>query len=788
MRPPDHEANLVAVCKLDAVFRAMVARGEAPHRARRFALQCAVVLFLENAGLLVNPPFRSLANDDESEQRTADVARKFFQRWADLPVSRGLFAAPDPMDLERYELSLLVDAAKVNWSRIHPAIFGTLFQATMNANERHERGAHYTPDSAIYEHVVRPSLVTPWRMRIRESSTRDELLAVHDALTQMKILDPACGSGNFLYVAYRELRRLEFEVWAKMHAQFPSVAQRGVRPTNMVRPQQLFGIDSDPFAVELAKVTMLLGQKLAFDEAMRQVDFRFDIGKFSPFDNLDDNICCDDALFCKWPQADLIIGNPPFQSKNKMQREFGPEYVQRLRKRYPEVPGRADYCVYWFRRAHDELTPGASAGLVGTNTIKQNYSREGGLDYIVKRGGTITQAVSTMVWPGEAIVHVSVVNWTKGTANGLNKLSWQEGDDLGSPWKEILLPKIPSSLSANLDVTQAKSLRANAESSACYQGQTHGHEGFLLSEAETIHMFAASKTNGDVIFPYLIGDDLLSNLHGRPSRWVIDFFPREQLEASRYALPFKRVEDLVLPDREGAAHDEERRNESLDENGNKHHANFLKRWWLLSYPRGELMTRLETLSRYIACSRVTKRPIFEFVSSSIRPSDALAVFPFEDDYCFGILQSSLHWAWFTARCSTLTARFRYTSDTVFDSFPWPQSPTEKECRAVANAALALRTLRCNMAEAHQMNLRAMYATMEDPGKHPLKVAHAALDKAVRAAYRMRARQDPLAFLLDLNERCANQEAAGQTIVGPGLPRGISVDGFVTRDAVEPRAL
>ncbi|MBK9261429.1 MAG: class I SAM-dependent DNA methyltransferase [Polyangiaceae bacterium] len=812
VRSSDHDISARAASKLGAVFHALIERGETRARAQRFALQCAVILFLEDCGVLTNAPFHELVESHARARRSADIIREFFHRLNEIQFPIGLLATIENVDLAERELSLLAEAATTKWSRIHPGIFGTLFQATMNATERHERGAHYTPEAAIYEHVVRPTLVAPWVTRIREASTRNELLAAHDALTNIRILDPACGSGNFLHVAYCALKRLEIELLTKLRARFPAAKPQG--SAKSIRTQQLFGIDTDPFAVELAKVTLMLGKKRTLDE----------ISEVFGLENLDDNIRCDDALFCVWPKADYIIGNPPFQSKNKMQREFGPDYVRRLRKRYADVPGRADYCVYWFRRAHDELAKGASAGLVGTNTIRQNYSREGGLDYIVKHGGTITEAVSTMVWPGEAIVHVSVVNWVKGIAHGPKKLSWQEGDGIDSPWKESQLDNIPSSLSTNVDVTQAKSLRANAEAGVCYQGQTHGHEGFLLSEAEARHMLSISTTNRDVLFPYLIGDDLLSNMHGQPSRWVIDFSPRQKLEAQQYTLPFQRIENLVLTDREAAASAEDTRNERLDEKGNKHHAYFLKRWWLLSYPRTELMTKLQTLSRYIACSRVTKRPIFEFVSSNIHPSDALSVFAFEDDYSFGILQSAMHWAWFTARCSTLTARFRYTSNTVFDSFPWPQAPTEKQCADVAEAGVALRTLRRKIAGEHLMSLREIYVFMEEgrgsifsgacggshcssprsgrvwgepqvperidprPGLHLLKDAHAALDEAVRAAYGMAAQQDPLPYLLELNQDCANKEADGQTIVGPGLPPGISKNGFVTQDAVEPPML
>ncbi|MRG98133.1 N-6 DNA methylase [Polyangium spumosum] len=790
--------------KLGEVFRAMVDRGETRERAQRFTLQCVVAMFAEDTDLLPRGLFTELVHDCQKGQSTYDLLGGLFRQMnTDKPArggrfrnvryfNGGLFSTIDPIELTPIELELLVQATDENWARIHPAIFGTLFQATMNEDERHERGAHYTPEAAIFEHVVRPSLIQPWRARIREAATLKELLPLRDALTKLRILDPACGSGNFLYVAYRELKRLELELLEKVHERFSAETRLKVGSTTSIQTRQFFGIDKDAFAVELAKVTLMLGKKLALDEAhhaldVAQAELGLDIDQPLPLDNLDDNIQCNDALFCEWPTADLIIGNPPFQSKNKMQREFGAEYVRRVRNRYPDVPGRADYCVYWFRRAHDELKVGTTAGLVGTNTVRQNYSREGGLDYIVKNGGTITEAVSTMVWPGEAVVHVSVVNWRKGEAEGLKKLSWQEGDDRNSPWKEVMLDRIPSSLSSSLDVTGAKGLRANAEGEACYQGQTHGHEGFLLSPDDARAAIAASQANREVIFPYLIGDDLLTGT-GQPSRWVIDFHPRDQLEARRYQLPFRRVKELVLPDREDAAAREKAHNEGLEKRGNKHHENFLRRWWLLSYPRRDLITKLRDINRYIACSRLTKRPIFEFVSSAIRPSDVVMVFPLEDDYSFGVLQSGIHWAWFNARCSTLKRDWRYTSNTVFDSFPWPQTPDAKQVAAVAKAAVELRKLRRELARRDKLSLRAMYASMEDPGKHPLKDAHASLDAAVRAAYGMGARKDPLAFLLDLNQACAAREAKGQTITGPGLPPGIPTKGLVTKDAIEPPSL
>jgi hypothetical protein len=165
---------------------------------------------------------------------------------------------------------------------------------------------------------------------------------------------------------------------------------------------------------------------------------------------------------------------------------------------------------------------------------------------------------------------------------------------------------------------------------------------------------------------------------------------------------------------------------------------------------------------------VTKRPIFEFISPAIHPDNTLVVFPLADDYSFGILQSGIHWAWFKARCSTLKGDFRYTSDTIFDTFPWPQSPSLAQVKALAEAARSLRALRREIMQSNGWSLRDLYRTLETPGANRLRDAHAALDSAVRAAYGMRQDEDPLAFLLRLNLELADNEAKGQSITPPGL--------------------
>jgi len=793
----------VAADKVASAFNALIARGEEREKAQRFILQCVLTMFAEDFDLLPRGIFTELLYDCRNSGHSYDLLGGLFRqmgtqvsasggRYKDVEYfNGGLFRECQPIELRNDEIELLIEAALENWSKVQPPIFGTLFQSSMDQKRRHALGAHFTSEADIQK-IVLPTIVRPWQSRIAAAKTIKDFNDILRDLHAFIMLDPACGCGNFLYVAYRELKRLEMDVLATIRKSFGKKFRDSASMTSLVSTRQFYGIDISSFAVELAKVTLMLAKELAVAEAQKrqrsgQDSFHFDHPL--PLDNLDDNIRCDDALFCTWPRANAIIGNPPYQSKNKMQQEFGRDYVNRIREKYPEMSGRADYCVYWFRRAHDELAEGGRAGLVGTNTISQTYSRKSGLDYIVENGGTITEAVATQVWSGDSAVHVSIVNWVKGREKGKKKLFTQLGDNIDSPWRVERLDSINSSLSSHADVTGAETLRCNAESSACYQGQTHGHEGFLLPEDEARTMIAADPSLKEILSPYLTADEMLSNIAALPRRYVIDFHPRDIFQAKSYGKLFSRIEEIVLPDRQEAAAKEESRNhKALADNPrakvNHHHANFLNKWWLLSYAREELIIKIRNINRYITCGRVTKRPIFEFISSTIHPNDALQVFPLPDDYSFGILQSAIHWVWFKERCSTLKGDFRYTSETVFNSFPWPQAPTIKQVRAIAKAAFELRALRRRIMAENNWCLRDLYRTLDLPGNNALRDAQDELDAAVRNVYGMKPGDDILAFLLGLNHEVAERESEGKPVQGPGLPAIVDDPSeFVTEDYV-----
>ena len=593
------------------------------------------------------------------------------------------------------------------------------FQQTLDPRDRHARGVHYTHEPEI-QRVIQPTIVRPWQQRIA-AATLAELPALHAELARFRVLDPACGCANFLIIAFHALRQLEAELLA-----------RAPHLTPAVRVTQCLGLDSDADAIQLARAALRAASG-------------------DPSD-LTTTILHADALFSDWPAADAIVGNPPFQAKNKARQELGAAYLARLRQRYPDVPGRADLCVHWFRLAHAALPPGGRAGLVATNTIRDNDSRRASLDHLLANGATITEAVSTQIWPDAAVVHVSIVNWIKGESPGPKFLYEQVGDRSDAPWLRHQLSKIPASLSPRVDVTGARDLPGNDDPKVCFQGLTPGHRAFVVDAALATTWLRDDPNNRDILHPYLIGDDLLNAPDSAPTRWLIDFADRDLAAARRFIKPFAHLEANVCPAREAAAAQEAVRNaaaahEDPRARQNSHHRNFLTRWWIPAYRRDDLLAALSKIQRYIACSRVTRRPIFEFIPADVRPGDALQVFTFADDYAFGVLQSAIHWQWFIERCSALKRDPRYTSRSVYSSFPWP-TPDHDTVTRVARAAEHLRRERRRHAGAS--GLRTLHRHLEATSSHPLHAAQADLDAAVRAAYRMTEHDDPLGFLLDLN--------------------------------------
>ncbi|MDM5180807.1 N-6 DNA methylase [Massilia sp. DJPM01] len=794
-----------AADKLAHLFKSLVGRGVDRALAQRFSLQALMALFAEDIGLIEKYFFARLLEDCNTPEASYDLLGRLFMemntpgntpggRFKGIPYfNGGLFSSPAQIELHQEEVMLLREAAKFDWSKVRPEIFGVIFEHSMDADERRAFGAHYTSPLDIMK-VVGPTIVEPWTQKIESAKTLSELERLLLKIENFKVLDPACGSGNFLYITYRELKRLEARIYERMGT-YKSI-DSSQRPMGFLSTRNFFGIDINPFAVELAKVTMMLAHKLAIDELHIQE-------QALPLDNLDANFYSGDALInpsgqqTPWPDACVIVGNPPFLGAKLLKPKQGVEYVRRLRKAYPEVPGMADLCVYWLWRAERHLRPTTSveweigrAGLVGTQNIRNNASRVGGLDHITAVG-TIVDAVQNQPWSGEAAVHVSIVNWIKTKEIELIpkvRRLWFEHkkqkstskakteNDIAHKFELDMreVDNINSSLSDQLDISSAVRLVCNINPPIAFQGITPGHKAFVLSEAERNSL---PKPELVLTSPYLVGDEVLGGVAER--RYLLNFEKRTVLEAKSYPFAFQRIEKRVLPDRIAAAE------KGKDDAGimRPHHRQFLERWWQLSWARAEMVSVISPLNRYIACSRVTKRPIFFFVNAAIQPGDALQVFCLSDDYSFGILQSAVHYDWFHAKCSNMKVDPRYSSESIFDTFPWPQKPLLSQIRAVAEAGRKIREVRNNALKAVEGGLRNLYSTFDLPGENPLRTAHLELDRLVKKAYGFSEKDDLKEKLFMLNQQIDEENRDGAISNGPGLPKQFSDDPFfISEDA------
>lgn len=437
------ELTREAVSRVTEVVRRLENRKEGnPETRTDFLLQSVWCMFAEDLGLLPGRRFTAILDDllKAPLRSSADDLGQLFRYLADaeprppehgvyagIPYANGgVFKEPARIHLEHTELELLRDASSYPWQRVEPAIFGNLLEGALGPERQWQLGAHYTAEADIMK-VVGPTVAEPWRDRLATCTSVAEVESAQRDLAEYVVLDPACGSGNFLYVAYRALRKIELD--------FRDLQEKLRRDSGLDVPkdwprlplENMRGIELEPFAVHLARVTLSMGHALAvrelgLDEAVL------------PLADLS-GIWNADALRVQWPRADAIIGNPPYHGSQQIRSELGDEYAEWLKQEFGI--GLKDYAVYWFRKAHERLEPGGRAGLVATNSVSQGRARESSLQWIVENGGVITDAVSKQPWPGAAVVNVSIVNWIREPfvatcAPGLGR-SRDRRDHRGSP-------------------------------------------------------------------------------------------------------------------------------------------------------------------------------------------------------------------------------------------------------------------------------------------------------------------------------------------------------------------
>jgi len=741
---------------LGRLMREVIGAASDKRRARdqvaKFVLQCVFSMFAEDTDLMPSGLFTLT-------MRQADVSGDMSSVWAlfddlgnKIPGERRNTAAPyvnGPL-FDRTQPRLKLTPSQIHdiycaardfqWEGVRPEIFGSIFEQALDPVERHELGAHFTREADIAR-VVGPTVVIPWQERIAAIRTPKDAERVVEQMRAFHVLDPACGCGNFLYVVYREMKRLEVALarkWTEVH-------RSGAKRRADVRPpppgpwftiEQLHGIEIEGFAAFLARVVTWIGVHLATRELGLDE-------QTLPLKNLDHTILHDDALAVDWPRPEgelAIVGNPPYLGVRKLRRELGDERVEVLFARYPNNRA-ADYVTYWFTRALEVLRPGERAGYVCTNSVAQNESRAASIDLVLAAGGSITDAWKSYPWPGEAAVHIGIVNWVMSVWDGVRTLGG----------KEVL--SISPGLTESVDVTVARRLGKNE--GLCFMGVTPGNRGFVVTAEQRAEIVGKDPKSNAVIRPFLIGKDINREIDQRPSRWVIDFGIAEKTEAQAYSGAYKYIQRAVFV----AKHSGSDRKTEAEKN----------RWWQFVRPRPELRAALKPLKSVLVVSRVSPHLIVSRQSAKICFDGALMVFMFDEPYHFGILQSRLHSIWAWARGSTLEARLRYTNTTIFETFPFPPlSPTRyvpvvrpagKKADRVASTAAAFEALRSAACAQQQLGLTKIHNQLETGAPSPLRDAYDALNDAVTDCYGFpegvwRDEHEALRLLLQQNHRIA----------------------------------
>ena len=758
-KPPIFENNQTEVTKETAremgeLYEIIRQRGEKegfkPDVAQRLVLQCVLSMFAEDRGLLPENIFTRCIHDclEDGKSSYDTLAGLFYamDRPGITPAGRykgvdyfngGLFAKIHPIELTKEELTLLEKAARQDWTKIRPAIFGSIFEGTASNKLRHRHGMHFTSEVDIMK-IVRPTISNYWDSRIEAANTIAELNSLQLELQNYSVLDPACGSGNFLYIAYQELKAIEKSLLDKIAARRRSQTGKQQTQMGLVTPLQFYGIDINPFAVELAKVTLTIAKKVAIDKlelTEREL----------PLDTLDQNIICDDALFTPWIEADAIIGNPPFLGGKNIRLDLGDEYAEKVFKQFPNTKD-VDFCSYWFRLAHDNIKDKGRVGLVGTNSISQGKSRKATLDYVTDKGGHIHEAVSTQVWSGEANVHVSIVNW-----------KYEQSSKYFLDDKEVSI--INSSLQPHIDVSGTKTLQANKNQ--CFQGISPVGQDFIVTEKQVENWTAKDIKNVEVLKLFSMGRNLAQNAYGKPERWIVDFANMTLEDASNYRLPFEHIKTHVKPERDRNRSDRRRIN-----------------WWKHGVNALKMRDKISSLQYYFAAPRVSKWSMFIPVPSDWLCGDLNIVIASSDYYILGIINSDIHRQWVKAQSSTLEDRTRYTNTTCFETFPFPQNPCKGE-RRFAHANNVVQQIRDRTTELHEYRTQQMEQKQwgitqlyneyfNEPASKLFKL-HKDLDKLVMKAYGFEAEDDILAKLLELNFELAAKEKRGEKVIGAESP-------------------
>lgn len=865
--------------RLALLARSLEQAGHAAQHVAAYLTRCLFSMFAEDVALLPQGAFLGLLQTHRQDPAALQQMLRIL--WADMDVGgfsaalikpvlkfngklfKGASAGGYSLLLTTQQIDLLILAAKANWREVEPAIFGTLLERALDPAERHALGAHYTP-RAYVERLVLPTVMEPLRaewgnaqaaalllaheaaeleanppavntkkdfvaldrhnaaVRAKWKEARQQVKDFHHRLCTLRVLDPACGSANFLYVTLEHLKRLEGEVLNQLNAlgETQDALDLGRETVNL---QQLRGIEINERAAALAELVLWIGflqwhirsfgnssvaEPVVHDYGnIEHRDAVLDYDRVEPMtDEAGSPLTRWDGVTKKthpatgqsvpdetaqvvqwryinprqaqWPAADFIVGNPPFIGAGPMRETLGDGYAEALRSSWPKVPESADFVMYWWRRSAELVSAGLAErfGLITTNSLRQPLNRRV-VQSALTDGLSLLFAVPDHPWvdsaDGAAVrIAMTVVGAEKREGKLLTVTS-EQSSEYGEVQVETAQSQglIHGDLRIGANVAAAKALKATLGVSSPGV-KLHG-AGFIVSPAQaaTLGLGVVSGLEKHIRI-YRNGRDLTATPR---EVMVIDMFGLDA-DAVRRRFPavYQWLSERVKPERDAKGQ-------------TKDGAGYAKLWWLHGKPRQEMRKQLKGLPRYIATVETAKHRVFQFLDINVMPDNKLVAIALSDALSLGVLSSAAHVAWAVAAGSTLEDRPVYVKTTCFERFPFPSEDTgltpqlTERIRSLAEQLDAHRKTR--QAAHRSVTITGMYnvleklrncdaltaseRTLNDNGLvSVLQSLHDELDAAVLAAYgwadlSLPADTDALLLrLVELNAKRANEEAAG----------------------------
>jgi hypothetical protein len=760
--------------RLARLAKSLEATGHSAEKVGNFLKRCLFTMFAEDIGLIPNDSFTELLESLRGQaDKYAPMAESLWQTMKDggfSPVLRekllrfngGLFEDTEAIPLSEEQLELLVLAGKADWQDVEPAIFGTLLERALDPTERHHLGAHYTPREYV-ERLVLPTVVEPLRadwdavlaaaVSLDEQGKRKEaveqLQEFHHELCNVRVLDPACGSGNFLYVTFEHLKRLEGEVLDALQGFGETQTLLGLAGST-VDPHQLLGLEVNPRAAAITDMVLWIGYL--------QWHFRTrgNVQPPEPVIKKFRNIKCRDAVLewerteqvldeddnpvsrwdgvttkthlttgeqvpdesarvpllnylgpkkAEWPDCEYVVGNPPFLGGSTMRRALGDGYVDALRTVWSNVPDSADYVMYWWQSAADLTREGdlRRFGLITTNSLSQLFNRRVLQQNLVASPPlSLAFAIPDHPWvdstDGAAVrIAMTVGKDAKGGIEGTLATVTAERVGSGEGLNVELATRkgvLQSDLTAGANVVSSVPLQGNSKVSN--KGFEPGNEGFSVTSEQAKQLGLGRVQNlQKYVRPFRNGRDLTATLRGV---LIIDLYglPEEEVR-TLFPEVYQWLLERVKPERE------HNRDEKLRKN-----------WWLHRRLRKDLRDMLKGLTRYIVTVETAKHRFFQFLSSEETPSNLLICIASNDAWHLGVLSSRIHVVWALAAGGRLGVGNdpRYNKTRCFETFPFPDS-AEAQKNRIRQIAEALDAHRKRQQEHHPgLTMTAMYNVLE----------------------------------------------------------------------------